>query len=514
MFRAVSIAVIACLAGVLTACSQRAATLADSAPMDARTGRSETPLMAAGVSSAAADAEPSKLPAAPSMFPSALAAAGHAAVESIRPASQADDAGVDELHALPSTPRSSLGDTPLPCELQSVLRASCQSCHARTPGAGAPMALITREDFLAAAVTRPERKVYELVLERVHSSSAPMPPSPQRRLVTQELALFDAQLTADLASGPDSCDDARPLESASAGKVAYPAPDPAEIDRCYPLLAHGVSGTDDQSPFHVPSGESHACFVFDVPWSGDVQAVSIRSRQSTAVHHWLLSDHTGDIQGGSVLPDRADCNLSAHKIFAVSAVNQQSELNMPPGVGLQMPAGGGSARMMLGMHYFNTGEPVDDTSGAEICVARAPRPQTASITELGVSLLNLPPHRSTDVSSTCRPSYNGEIHIIRAFPHMHARGVRLDTIIQRASGARETLIDVPFSFENQIAYDVDQRLQPGDRMLTTCHFDNMTNRTILGGESSDDEMCINFVTAWPAGSLVTSLPFLQADSCN
>ena len=69
-------------------------------------------------------------------------------------------------------------------------------------------------------------------------------------------------------------------------------------------------------------------------------------------------------------------------------------------------------------------------------------------------------------------------------------------------------------FENQIAYDVDQRLQPGDRMLTTCHFDNMTNRTIFGGESSDDEMCINFITAWPAGSLVTSLPFLQADSCN
>ena len=418
-----------------------------------------------------------------------------------------DDAGP----AATATGRNSLGQTALPCEVQTVLRTSCQGCHAASPGLQAPMALVSREDLLASAITQPNRQVFELIRERVHSPSAPMPPVSSRRLTDTELSVLDAQVNAELQAGPVRCDDG----TNPSGKPpdAYPAPDPTEIERCYPLLAHNVPTPGDSTPYRVPSGESHACFVFDIPWTGDAQALSIRSHQAPWVHHWLLSDQVNDIEGGQIIRETRDCNFGAQKIYGVSAINQQPDLNMPPGVGLQMPKGGSNVRFMVGMHYYNPGEPLDDTSGAEICVARTPRPETASIAELGVDFLLLPPHRNTDIVSTCKPQASRDIHILRSFPHMHARGAQLDTIIQRANGERTPLVDVAFDFNNQLAYDTDAVIHPGDTLLTTCHFVNQTDQTIIAGENTDNEMCINFVTAWPAGSLATKRDAAGAEAC-
>jgi hypothetical protein len=341
-----------------------------------------------------------------------------------------------------------------------------------------------------------------------------MPPSSSRRLTDGELATLDRGLIADLPLGPAPCDDANGGVGRDESNewITYPAPDPSEIEQCYPLLAHDAA--DKMTPYRVPSGESHGCFIFDIPWGDNVQAISFRSKQSAVVHHWLLSDQHDDYSDGTVIGDRRDCNFGAQKIYGVSAINQQSELNMPPGVGLVMPSRSSGVRMMVSMHYYNPGDPYDDASGTEICIARTPRPQTASIAELGVDFIALAPHRNTDLMSTCKPSYaNGEIHVLRAFPHMHARGVRLDTIIQHEDGTREPLIDVPFDFNNQIAYDMTKVLRPGDTMVTTCHYVNETDRTVFGGESTDEEMCINFITAWPQGSLATGRDLAGAEAC-
>jgi hypothetical protein len=73
-------------------------------------------------------------------------------------------------------------------------------------------------------------------------------------------------------------------------------------------------------------------------------------------------------------------------------------------------------------------------------------------------------------------------------PHMHARGVRLDMIVERADGSRETLIDVPYDFTNQITYETDMVLKPGDSLVTTCHYQNDTNRVIMEGSSTEEEI--------------------------
>lgn len=56
------------------------------------------------------------------------------------------------------------------------------------------------------------------------------------------------------------------------------------------------------------------------------------------------------------------------------------------------------------------------------------------------------------------------------------RGVQLDTILERANGSRETLIDAPYDYINQITYETDMVMKPGNYLVTTCHFQNDTER--------------------------------------
>ena len=75
---------------------------------------------------------------------------------------------------------SRAGDAP-PCDVQAVLQTACQGCHAREPGALAPMALLTRQDFAAPAVSDPGRTVHELAALRLRDEQRPMPPPTSRR---------------------------------------------------------------------------------------------------------------------------------------------------------------------------------------------------------------------------------------------------------------------------------------------------------------------------------------------
>ena len=405
------------------------------------------------------------------------------------------DAGAQAAHATGAAPaklgRPALGQSPLPCELRSVLETSCQSCHAREPGALAPMALTSREDLLAPAISQPMRSVYELMKERVHSDSAPMPPASSRRLTAAELATLDSALDAEIAVGPEEC------EGTSARAVMYPAPDPSEIEKCYPM--HAYQSGDLSKPFRVTSGERYACFAFDIPWHDNAQAVSLRVQRSLLVHHWGLFD--GRLPQGTVLVTEGDCSLAATTLYASGASGTQEVINTPPSVGMAMPSKSSGTLMQLSVHYLNTGEAVDDTFGIDICIARTARQHTAAPQTVGTFELSLPPRQATNVVTHCKPNYVGDIHIIQVIPHMHSRATRFSLVIERTSGGRETLLDVPYDSNNQLMYALDSVLNTGDSLTTTCYFQNDTDRTIIWGTGADDEMCGSNISAWPAGSL-------------
>ena len=89
---------------------------------------------------------------------------------------------------------------------------------------------------------------------------------------------------------------------------------------------------------------------------------------------------------------------------------------------------------------------------------------------------------------------------------MHQLGVSFRTLIQRAgmSAPTETLVSVDswrFDNQSQHLHDPPVVLRSGDALVTTCEYTNPTTRAVTFGERTEDEMCFNFVTAYPIDAI-------------
>jgi hypothetical protein len=87
--------------------------------------------------------------------------------------------------------------------------------------------------------------------------------------------------------------------------------------------------------------------------------------------------------------------------------------------------------------------------------------------------------------------------------------------ILRADGSQQALFDEPYSFGESHFYPKEYAIMTGDEVITSCTFNNDTDRGVPFGESSDDEMCYQFALAYPAHALGNGASSLlgQADSC-
>lgn len=400
-------------------------------------------------------------------------------------------AGLAPPHGRPST-----GATALPCDVAEVIETSCQGCHAREPGLLAPMALVTLEDLRAPAISDPSLAVRELVARRIHDAERPMPPPASRRLTPDELAVLDAFLGAGAPPGTDDCG-----PGAESPIDTGPLTPLDDIGECYRFQAHDRAVAGDATPFQAPSGEFYSCFYFAVPWPAGSQAISLRSLDTPLTHHWQLYHTVEAYTDGQMTREASSCGFDLREALGVYSHSQEREQRMPEGVGLQLPPPTGGHGILLEVHYYNPGELTPDATGVEVCTAKAPRPNNAGVAVLGPASFVVPAGTTRSVSATCTPAYGSDIHVFRSFPHMHARGYQLDTVIARRGGGQDVLLDVPFDFNNQLMYDTPAVLRPGDQLITTCHYRNDTDRDIPSGFAADEEMCNHFLYAWPAGTV-------------
>jgi hypothetical protein len=276
---------------------------------------------------------------------------------------------------------------------------------------------------------------------------------------------------------------------------------PDDTGACYRFQAHDLESAGDTTPFQAQSGEYYSCFYFDVPWPKGTQVVSTRALDAERAHHFSLYDADDPYMPGQITRQATDCGFPARNVLAIYGKNEPALTKLPDGVGLRLPDPGTGHSVLLEVHYFNPGEAAADSVGVELCTAAAPRAHTAGITLLNVDEFVLPPRQATDIGSTCSPKVQGDIHVFRALPHMHARGIGMTSSIERADGSVDDLLDIDFDFNNQRAYDRNAVIHHGDRVRTTCHFRNDTDFEISAGVTSADEMCVDFVYSWPAGAL-------------
>jgi hypothetical protein len=391
----------------------------------------------------------------------------------------------------------------VPCNVEAVLRARCQKCHAEIPQFAAPMSLVSHDDFFVPARSNPEVRVIDVLPGRIAvGSGAPMPPVTDPPLSEAERAVLEQWIAGGTPSSTEECMQ-EPMMPEMPDELPCGEPD-------YAFLAHELPGPTDTTPHVVEpdAGNSIRCFAFRVPEDEQLylQAAAPVIDDARVLHHWILWGSNADIEDGSIF----DCNgnMPADAQFLTGWAPGGNLNVFPEGVGLALPPPGGT--LILQVHYWNGMElpDVTDRSGVGICASTETPEHVAAVHTLGSILINVPPHGTQSTTGYCAPTTTEPIHVLSSGPHMHQIGTAIRTEILRGGDESdmEMLVEVdPWNFNDQGGHPTDIVLMPGDVLRTTCEYANPGSSTVRFGERTEDEMCFNFVVAYPAGSLVAGL---------
>ena len=99
------------------------------------------------------------------------------------------------------------------------------------------------------------------------------------------------------------------------------------------------------------------------------------------------------------------------------------------------------------------------------------------------------------VESTC--VFDKPIQILSSTPHMHESGRFFRTELIRANGDVETVATGPVELFEQPMYDTPLQIEPGDALRTVCRLENTSAVSLHSGDTTEDEMCFNFMYHTP-----------------
>ncbi len=387
----------------------------------------------------------------------------------------------------------------LPCDVVDVLARNCGECHGTEPKFGAPMPLASYDDFQIPAVTDPARPVHAVVAERIATDDRPMPP-------IEPMSDADREVLADWIDAGAQLD-----PTADCGPADGPSDDTDELP-CVPDVVMTAHGADPNEAYAVPESGAdnlYMCFAFKSPFAAGAQATAWAPviDDERVVHHWIL--YRTKLPQVSAGPFPCDVTLQVTTDFVAGWAPGGGTVVLPDDVGLDL--GGPDDWYILQLHYNNTAGYADalDRSGVAFCTAEEERPNMAGIVSLGSLGIAIPPgaqdHDVVGVCSGLHTLFWPDMHIIGASPHMHELGTAMQSTVHRIDGTKQDLMANPaFDFSNQGMHFPDEEIivHPGDSIITTCTYDNPHAWPVLFGEGTNDEMCFNFVLAYPVNTLL------------
>ncbi|HMI94250.1 MAG TPA: hypothetical protein VK509_22920 [Polyangiales bacterium] len=410
--------------------------------------------------------------------------------------------------------------TPMPCNIASSVKTNCQMCHGTTPIGGAPMSLLSWDDFQRDYVVKTSKgmigqtkKMHELARIRLNDGANPMPPSGSLTVPADRKLLDDWLAGGAKAGGAQdaSCAQQMPTQpgammGTTGGTMEYDFEPPTPTlpgEQCFELVMHGGQTPTDKTKYTVAAREYYMQFYFKAPWPANWVGTKAGGRYDAleVLHHWLLfttsrplsADGTHEEVIGTQLGDTAQL-IQGWAIGGATA-------KMPEGVGFELPPP--NSMLNLQWHYFNsTGSPQPDATAVIVCaVPKESLPNTASMTWLGTENITVPAGRGGTATGSCVNDSNGPIHIIQFVPHMHNIGRNMKSVIKRKSGMMEEVFNKPFANNSQLQYDVDVTLEQGETIISTCSFQNDGARSVGFGTSTTQEMCYQFAVSYPAHAL-------------
>ncbi|KAJ3319698.1 hypothetical protein HDV06_006114 [Boothiomyces sp. JEL0866] len=191
------------------------------------------------------------------------------------------------------------------------------------------------------------------------------------------------------------------------------------------------------------------------------------------------------------------------------------------------PIGSTTRYIIFETHYTNpekTEGLVDNGSGFHFKITKNLRKNDVAMFMLGTQIpfIFLPPGQYPSIISNCgekcmtQPNTipDSGLTMISTMLHMHTRGKAMGTKHIR-NGTEltpwPTLQNYDFNFQSSQYVSTNvAKILPGDRFITNCTYDTTKDKTmVLGGHSTFEEMCLNFLEYYPAMdgfSVCTQIP--------
>ncbi len=92
-------------------------------------------------------------------------------------------------------------DGQLPCAAANLVVTHCASCHGVAPAGNATFSLVRRPDFTAMSALDATMSIGQRALVRMKATVAPMPPVGNPSVTPDEIAAFEAWVTAGMPAG-------------------------------------------------------------------------------------------------------------------------------------------------------------------------------------------------------------------------------------------------------------------------------------------------------------------------
>jgi hypothetical protein len=169
-----------------------------------------------------------------------------------------------------------------------------------------------------------------------------------------------------------------------------------------------------------------------------------------------------------------------------------------------------TSKVVLQMRYNNQNLETGrfDSSGVDVKFTTKLRPYDAGFMVIGKStkFFEVPPgqkeYNITGIcDESCSSKLKGDIYIFSYIfhGHLHLRKIK-STLLKPDGSPHFTIQEDNFSFDHQRLEFMDEptKVKPGFKVYTECSYDTENRTTVLkGGESTDDEMCLNFLQYYP-----------------
>ena len=359
-------------------------------------------------------------------------------------------------------------------EIASLVDERCGFCHGQEPDYGAPFTLLSYEGLITGAEgTRPVDRMVERL------TAGTMPPLGQP---TPPVEILDA-IVSWASCGEKEVTDAPGIKSSA---PVFQGPSEAPEGLAFFDL------TAEDFPVGPNVLDLYQCFILQAPIDSDqfIRRIEPIIDESAVLHHIVL---LRDVDKTEALGAEACFGMPAGSEYIYAWAPGTGAVQFDDG-GMRIKAG---EQFVLQTHYNNglALDDIKDSSGLRIYYSE-PEGKEYGMFAPGPLAFQVDPFSSATIEGSCTVAE--EMELLACFPHMHEIGSGFEQHIVRKNGDIDQVIALDgWSFEMQLFYDTPMTLAEGDKIITTCEFENPNEKMVLSGLGTSDEMCFNFMYVTP-----------------